>query len=483
MKIRVFALILLAAVTAAAQIERSVTITPAEAGQNPYVYVPFDVPRGTRSISVAIEYDKSFDKLDFGLFDQRFSGADNDRRGFRGWSGSVRDNFFIALREATNGYQPGPIRAGRWHLIVGRSRVKAAGVELKVKINFNAIDEAAQKRLEFERNKSFRPVLSATEFPLFRNAGLTWFRGDLHAHTFHGDGSWTVKGALESARANGLDFVALTEHNTFSHHAEIDSLRKSFPGMLIIRGEEVTTYGGHINVWGLPSGGWVDFRLIPGMTASALSIIDQTRAFGGAASINHPTMGCGGCSWTYDKTWETLDSVEIWNATWDADDENALKIWDSFLQQGKRITAIGSSDSHQPPYEPSQYPTNLNLGDPSVFIGAKKLTEPELFDAIRLGRVFVAENPRHSLSFSAGTKSIGDTAAVAPIDLRVTFDGFPADARGILISDGKVVRNEILGDKKEFSFGFKPEKPTYVRLEIRSTDGRMLAMTNPIYFR
>ncbi|MBK8150142.1 MAG: PHP domain-containing protein [Acidobacteria bacterium] len=478
-----FALFVLSTLSAAAQTNLSIRIVPTKADENPYVYVPFDVPARTRSISVSVSYDKSLNRLDFGLFDQRFSGSNSDKRGFRGWSGAIRDRFFLALDEASNGYQAGPIRAGKWRLVVGRARVAPEGVELKIGIVFNSIDRESKRRLEFERSKTFTEDGNRPIFPLTRENGNTWFRGDLHAHTFHGDGSWSVKGALESARANGLDFVALTEHNTFSHHAEIDALRDDFPELLIIRGEEVTTYGGHINVWGLPSGGWVDFRLIPGMPASGFSILNETRRFGGLASVNHPTMVCGGCSWTYDKDWETLDSVEIWNATWDADDEAALKIWDSLLQNGRMITAVGSSDSHQPPYEASPYPTNLRLGDPSVFVAARKLTQAAIFEAIRSGRVFIAENPRHRIMFTAGDRSVGETAPVERTEIEIEIDGFPADARALVVSGGIVIRDQSVSERQKLSFEFKPEMATYARLEIRARDGKMLAMTNPIYFR
>lgn len=472
-------------VAAAAQsIDKAVRIEPVKSGENPYVYVPFDVPAGTESVTVTVAFDKSKNRLDFGLFDPAFTGSSTDTRGFRGWSAYIRDSFFVARDTASNGYQPGPIAGGTWRLIVGRAQIATGGADLRLKIEFNLKDSDARKRLDLERSKKFN--FAADTFvpgaPV-KSAGFNWYRGDLHVHTFHSDGFWTVKAALESAKSNGLDFVAVTDHNTYSHHAELDSLAKNFPGLLIIRGEEITTYGGHINVWGLPSGGWVDFRLIPGLTASGQSIVRETRSFGGLASVNHPTMACGGCSWTYDSDWSTLDSVEIWNASWDPDDEAALKIWDGFLQQGRKITAIGSSDTHQPPSEPAPYPINRRVGDPSVFIGAKSLTMSELFAGIRAGRVFVAENPRYSLSFSAGKTTIGETLPIKPAELAWQLTNFPADSQFKLISDGQAIASDAVGSGALRKFRFAPTKQTYVRLEVRSKDGAMLAMTNPIYFK
>ncbi|MEK7724855.1 MAG: CehA/McbA family metallohydrolase, partial [Acidobacteriota bacterium] len=303
-------------------IEQAVKLQPPKQGESLFRYVPFEVPQNTKSLSISFDFDKKggANGLNFGLFETGFTGKDSDKNGFRGYSGYVRDSIFIAEDKATHGYRAGKISAGKWFVLVGLSKIAPEGVELKLKIKFNQIDEKALKQFETEKSKIFTHEKNEKPNTIKLN-GLTWFRGDLHAHGVHGDGSWTVKGILDSAVSNGLDFVALTEHNTYTHHYEINAEKKNYPNMLIIRGEEVTTYGAHINVWGLPTEKWVDFRVLPGLQASGKQIAKQAHQFGGLASINHPTMNCGGCNWTYGDDWGIMDSVEIWNATWDSDDE------------------------------------------------------------------------------------------------------------------------------------------------------------------
>ena len=53
--------------------------------------------------------------------------------------------------------------------------------------------------------------------------GLQWLAGDLHAHTVHSDGALTVPELAVLAVERGLDFLAITDHNTISHHAELAS--------------------------------------------------------------------------------------------------------------------------------------------------------------------------------------------------------------------------------------------------------------------
>jgi hypothetical protein len=468
-------------------VEQTVKIEPPPPGGSLYRYVPFEVPQGTESLSVSFDFDRQggANSLNFGIFETGFSGRDSDKNGLRGWSGYVREAVFIARDRATHGYRPGAISAGKWFVIVGLAKVAPAGVDLKLKISFNRIDEKPLKQFETEKNKKF----THDDFPKSRplkTANLIWFRGDLHSHSVHGDGSWSVKGILDSAASNGLDFVAVTEHNTYTHHREIDTEKKNYPTMLIIRGEEVTTYGAHINVWGLPSGKWIDFRVLPGLAASGRQIADEAHGFGALASINHPTMGCGGCSWTYGDDWGIMDSVEVWNATWDPDDEKALKLWDEYLQRGKSITAVASSDSHQPPSEPSAYPVNLRIGEPAVFIGAKSLSEKSLFGAIKAGRVWAAANPRYEVYLTAGNKTIGDRITATKnqkVEVKIRLNGFVAGATARLISDGKIIReNAWTGANLTETFAFASEKNGYLRLEVRDPNGNMLAFTNPIYF-
>lgn len=486
----ILVLIFLLALDLTAQtFETTVRLEAPKAGETLYRYVPFEVPPATNSLSLSYEYDKKggANRLEFGVFDPRFTGRNGDKTGFRGWSGSVRDAAFISTNKATHGYLAGKITPGKWFFIVGLAKISPEGVELKLKVKINEIDEKPLRQYEAEISKKFTHEKHEKQKPE-SFAGFVWLRGDLHAHSFHGDGSWSVKAILDSAAANGLDFVALTEHNTFSHHLEIEAERKNYPNLLIIRGEEVTTYGGHINIWGLPLGKWVDFRVLPGMEASRKQIADEARSFGALASINHPTMNCGGCTWTFDNDWQNMDSVEIWNATWDADDEKALAIWDSFLQKQRILTAIGSSDSHQPPYEPSTYPTNLKIGEPTIFVGAKSLTEKSLLEAIKTGRVFVAENPRHSIKFTANeNKTIGDRLEFSKnqrIKLNFSLSGFAPGSKVLLIADGKTVRESaISGENFTDGYDFNAVSSGYARLEVWDKAGKMLAFTNPIYFR
>src|SRR6266540_5477620 len=114
------------------RVERRVHLTPVGANDSRYAYVPFDVPPHTVRISISYQYDRAngANTIDIGLFDARSTSSDTDPRGFRGWSGGRRSEFFVSRDEATPGYVPGALRAGTWRIILGLYRVAAKGVDI-----------------------------------------------------------------------------------------------------------------------------------------------------------------------------------------------------------------------------------------------------------------------------------------------------------------------------------------------------------------
>ncbi len=482
---------------------RLVHLTPLGASDSRYVYVPFDVPPHTARISISYQYERAngANTIDIGLFDARSTGADTDPRGFRGWSGGRRAEFFVARAEATPGYLPGDLPAGTWRIILGLYKVAPAGVDVSFQIGIEPEGDSSSHRAPAPR----QPDLSAAGAPTTVSAApngthrttalpqtiaghdLRWWRGDLHMHTVHSDGNWTIAELVASALNSSLDFIFITDHNTASHHAEIDRLRKGAQQPLVLRGEEITTYGGHTNAWGLPSGTWIDFRTHPGDNARIASLVAQAHRVGALISINHPFALCGGCSWSYDAAARDFDAIEVWNGPWDLTDEMALAMWDKILQSGRHITAIASSDSHRP---------DTPLGQPTTHVAAHDLSQAALLQAVRQGRVYLTgEALRPVLSFAAEAATdkrhvralIGDEIHLrAPGSARffITTDAAPPDATGLLVSDGQVLRSfPVKSDGQPQMIELECLHDAYVRLEVRDKTKAVLALTNPIYIK
>ena len=86
---------------------------------------------------------------------------------------------------------------------------------------------------------------------------MRWLAGDFHCHTVHSDGQHTIDEVAVMAAEAGLDFLAVTDHNTVSHHAHLPAASER-TGVQLIPGQEVTTWRGHANAFG--DIGWIDFR-------------------------------------------------------------------------------------------------------------------------------------------------------------------------------------------------------------------------------
>ncbi|MDQ3254704.1 MAG: CehA/McbA family metallohydrolase [Acidobacteriota bacterium] len=482
-------------------VERHVHLAPPGANDSRYAYVPFDVPPHAVRVSVSYQYDRAqgANTIDIGLFDARSTGSDTDPRGFRGWSGGRRSEFSISRNEATPGYLPGEMPAGTWRIILGLYKVAPAGVDISFKIG-----------IETEENRSSRPTpaphktgqYSAGATTVFaaergtrrpsspqkaaRRSPQRWWRGDLHMHTVHSDGNWTVAELISSAQSAGLDFISVTDHNTASHHAEVDRARAgSQQPLLVLRGEEITTYGGHTNAWGLPSGTWIDFRVRARDSARMSNVAVQAHRSGALISINHPFALCGGCAWSYDAAARDFDGIEVWNGAWDPTDEQALAMWDKILQSRRHITAIASSDSHRPANP---------IGQPTTHVAANDLSQTALLNAIRQGHVYLtSEASRPVVSFEAEAttgkrrlrSAIGDEIRLrAPGTIRfiITTEAAPPDATVSLISNGQVIRSLLAkSDGQPQLIEIECQRDSYYRLEVRDKTKTMLALTNPIY--
>lgn len=482
-------------------VEQSLHIDPPGPNDSRYAYVPFDVPPHAVRIKVSYQYDRARDTntIDIGLFDARFTGNDTDPRGFRGWSGGRRSEFFVSREEATPGYLRGALPAGKWRVIFGLYRVAPAGVDITLKIeietqasrvsNSNPVSEASRSSVDPSVTRiapSGTPRPSPSEQRTAGN-GARWWRGDLHMHTVHSDGNWTIAELISSARSTGLDFIVITDHNTSSHHEEIDRLSRESRQPLVMRGEEITTYGGHTNAWGLPSGTWIDFRTHPGDTKRISSIAAAAHRAGALISINHPFVLCGGCAWGYDAEARGFDAIEVWNGPWDFTDEPALKMWDNILQGGRRITAIASTDSHRP---------DTPIGKPSTHVAAKVLSQTALMTAIRDGHAYLSDGAsRFAISFEAELPTgkrrsrsiIGDEIQLSragKIRFLITTEATPGGATVSLISNGEVIQSfPARTDGKAQVVEIDGREDSYFRIEVRDGKNTMLALTNPIYVK
>ncbi|MBE1591019.1 CehA/McbA family metallohydrolase [Nonomuraea angiospora] len=324
--------------------------------------VPFEVPAGTAAVTVRLAYDRSQGVIDLGC------GAPG---GFRGWSGGARDEYTITPDWATPGYLPGEPEAGTWHVWLRLHRIPPQGLDYSLEITTSAA--APAEPVAEEPPHGQRPP--RRDVPSVD--GLRWFAGDFHAHTLHSDGSLTIAELAELAHGRGLDFLAVTDHNTVSHHPWLGKIDR---GITLIPGQEVTTDRGHANVFG--EVGWVDFR------QPADSWAEHAERAGGLISINHP-LG-GDCAWLLPIA-RRPRIAEVWSSGWWDRRWGAPLAWADAWRDD--VIAIGGSDFHR-------HGSDGLPGGPTTWVLAEDTST--VLDGVRAGRTAVSTGPDGPLLLRLG---------------------------------------------------------------------------------
>ncbi len=444
----------------------------------PVAAVPFEVPPGATRIDLRYTHDEGH-VLDLGLLDPAATPF-VARAGFRGWSGGARREAFVALEEATPGYLPGPLPAGTWRVLLGRARVAPAGCAYRVHVRITLGGAVAGA----PRAATADPPITAAPDPHASDAG--WYPGDLQSHTHHSDAKGSVAELLAAAADRGLRFLAVTDHNTISHHAD---LRHHADGpVLPVPGLEVTTYRGHANVWG--ASGWVDFRIAG--EADVAAMVRRAHELGGLVSVNHPKTqpGCIGCDWTYGVP-DEIDALEAWQGPWWLRNWESLERYDALVASGRRLTLVGGSDRHQPAGIDTD-PDELRVGSPTTWLRLRRVAVPDVLAALHAGQASVSEAPTGpQVRIAASSTPMGGTLPRgAEHELRAVVHGGAGDrlrwvgARGVL--------REVAIDRDEFAetWRWRPDG-AFVRAEVVASDAgraarlealRGLAVRRPLQY-
>ncbi|HEY8573012.1 CehA/McbA family metallohydrolase [Phenylobacterium sp.] len=451
-----------------------------------YREVPFRVPPGVTRLTIQFAYTGREQRavIDLGL---------RDPQRFRGWSGGNKSRFTISEAEATPSYLPGPLPSGEWKLVLGVPSVREG-----VRAEYTA-------RIWFERDMRFAGF---AEGPL--KTGPAWYRGDLHMHTAHSDGSCPsasgkkvpcpVYRTVEAASARGLDFIAVTDHNATSQNAALRELQPAFDKLLLIPGREVTTFQGHANVFG-PSA-FLDFQLTSKRAPTMAVVQRQVARAGGVFSVNHPGQpsgaACMGCGWTSkDTDYAAVQAVEAVNGSSIGQYGGAegptsgIPFWEARLSEGFRITAIGGSDNH----DPTIAPLNTNaIGLPTTVVRAENLSQEAILAGIRAGRVFVDVTGSRDKLLEVTAQAAGrsaemggalEAAAGAAVRLSARVVGAAGGTARVAWNGpalGAAGEQRLSGADQTVAFQLAGDgRPRWLRVDVRGPDGSLWLLGNPIF--
>jgi len=276
-----------------------------------------------------------------------------------------------------------------------------------------------------------------------------------------------------------LDFVTLTDHNTVSPLAQVDSLASD--DLLTMGGTELTTYYGHALALGVRE--WQEWRVgASGLTMPQLAA--RVMQNGALFIIAHPhSIGdpyCTGCNWQYTEMWPgNARCVEIWNGPWDGDsgNEHALQTWYEWLSQGYRMVGTAGTDIHGPLiYDPAP---GFNL------VYAQERSEFEILKGIRQGHLYISSGPR--LNFTAQSASgnsamMGDHISGTEIRFTLVWEGCQPDDQLFIQVNGTLMEHLTTTTDGTRSWHLPADQRSWCAVEIRSVDGRLRAISNPIFY-
>ena len=412
--------------------------------------------------------------------------------------------------------------AGRWKLVIHK-RILDEALALRVRVLAAAAKDAAPSSAgsvassaggEGPSPGAGLPFDSAVPDP---RPG--WYCGEIHLHSDMSTGRKDVATIARVAAERGLDFLGVTDHFTPAHWERIEELGAAGSRPLFLRSLELAGDRGHANLHGIASwpdpfpddeDGAVAAFLGRKVAGSMEEAADLAHAQGGLFCVNHPLSA--GVAWRYGEF--PLEKADLLEVACLPDGPVSFlypTFWDGLLRQGRRLTGVGSSDSHDPEQDGP-----WALGRIRNWVRADSLSRRGILAGLASGECYVAVGESR-LSFVArspgpggvggalGTENpMGSTVALGSGDtcaleiglenhpsgnLFVFQNGFIHDVRYFAENPGRDVQTYTLDTRRlrsgqtswfRLEFHEDLEKARYHGMAFR--DHRSLRLlSNPIY--
>jgi hypothetical protein len=417
-----------------------------------YFTIPFNMPTQVESFSLTYQYERHHEgygngsqegfisRREINIIDLGMIAPDGTQVGA---SGSDKTRIEISETHATPGYRPHPLVLGEWQILVGAYKVASTGVNVHYEITF------ASKRLRI-------------------------LKGDLHVHTLASDGVLSAEELARHAQRQGLDFLAITDHNQMVSSEALPQV----PGITLIPGIEWTHYQGHAGFLGLDRP--YDGPFFTNSTDEVLARFQSAHSRGALIIIDHPFDE--NCPFTFNLDKLPFDCLEIWNGPMRESNLRALGLWNSMLLTGKKIPICGGSDYHRSSL--FIYP-----GGPATCVYAMSASPADILAALKQGHAYISFAPDGpTLEMTAGDTLPGESVQFSRVkEINLKVDGLVVgDIIQAVTKQGSAPVMKANSDGK-YTGVYPMADAGFVRLEILRSFVPGLPMlpaliSNPIYF-
>jgi hypothetical protein len=299
-----------------------------------------------------------------------------------------------------------------------------------------------------------------------------WYRGNLHTHTINSDGDSPPYEVMAWYKRHGYQFLALTDHNTFTDPALFDT--NPTDNFLLLGGEEITNARTvHVNAIGIS-------RVIPpqsGATVTELlqASIDAVRAQGGIPLINHPNF-----VWAFSapemlplkrvSLLEIASGHPTVNHAGGGAAPSTEQMWDQLLSSGMRIFGVAVDDAHN--FREEFTRERASPGRAWIVVRAPALTRENLLASMNVGDFYA--------STGVALKDVRAEPGALTVDVEPSpATGSPSRFRVVFIGrDGHVLATANDNPARYVFAG----NEGYVRARVEDSNG-LRAWTQPAYLK
>ncbi|MFC4401986.1 CehA/McbA family metallohydrolase [Gracilibacillus xinjiangensis] len=417
----------------------------------------------------------------------------DDPNGFRGarHCHAPDQHITIAEQNSSPGMLNGALTSGLWSVTISVHAI------VTDKCNFSlAIKSDIKQTEDTIRIPWFNPI-NISNFPENKlehiiapvcgnSSEYVWKAAELHTHTFHSDGQQDVAEMVHTAEQQGLDVLAITDHNTTSPLREMeDQLNRT--SLQLLYGLEWTTFFGHMLTFGYPELTYTDWRKLgPTDVHKGLEKIHELGAVAGMAHpfrIGNP-IGTG-CHWEFKmENINDFDFIEVWNGNNPSPsfyNQQAMEFWTKLLNKGYRIPATAGRDWHHNNDPQAKYAiTYVHMPQDT------KDFRKDFLQSIREGRISISYYSVLSLAIiqAETVYTIGETVRKdgSRHQLVMTMQEVPVHATYKLVSNKGLITEGDL-PKNGIEIPLSSESLTWIRAEVYNQEKELIAFTNPIYFK
>lgn len=291
----------------------------------------------------------------------------------------------------------------------------------------------------------------------FKSEGV-WLKGNLHSHTDNSDGVLNPSQLAFLYKANGYDFIAITDHNKLTPAQGISEALGNF---IVIEGEEINAgrsdVGTSYHIVALD----IHEEIPP--EDEPQKIIENVKRQGGEVVIAHPY-------WSALAISDLLDlkgylGIEIFNSSCLLSIGKGYSTvhWDDLLVRDRHVYGFAVDDTHWHfnPLRP------VDACYAWIMVKAKDLAKESIMDSLRQG-LFYSSNGPTILDVEISKENVKVECSPART---ITFMADNSKGRRLTSPKEPITEGmyEISGNEK------------YLRIEVEDADGK-IAWTNPIFF-